>query len=239
MIGEPAHHYRRVTSIKARLLNFFVIVSMLLCIATALMGYARGITAVYNVLAENILSRIIKIYGIFSGYGEVVCYRNTKYSKPCNLGRWRGRFITTWWNLTTTLPRTCTAVMEWRHLGGGCVTRPRHWPIRIFAIRWRASGARRMSCFRQWLLPLLFAILPSSVCVKAMRLKNRKRDRRCPTCGYSLRASKDRCPECGTLYSPTERPCPAYNIDRDVSVGPPLRTRCGVVRLPRTYAVAR
>jgi hypothetical protein len=47
-----------------------------------------------------------------------------------------------------------------------------------------------------WSLVLTTAPLP--LFVLASRLAHRRRDGRCPTCGYDLRATPARCPECGT-----------------------------------------
>ena len=57
-----------------------------------------------------------------------------------------------------------------------------------------------------WLPTGLFAVLPSSWFVAALRRSRRNRRRRrglCPTCGYDLRGlTHDRCPECGAPSSP-------------------------------------
>ena len=49
-----------------------------------------------------------------------------------------------------------------------------------------------------WFLAAAFLLLPAGAAVAAVRRWLRRGARRCPTCGYDLRASPGRCPECGT-----------------------------------------
>jgi hypothetical protein len=49
-----------------------------------------------------------------------------------------------------------------------------------------------------WGVPLIWSI------VRRRQREQRRRTRRCPACGYDLRATPDRCPECGTVPTPSE-----------------------------------
>ena len=49
-----------------------------------------------------------------------------------------------------------------------------------------------------WLLVLLAAALPARRAWALSRSRRRASDGRCPGCGYDLRATPGRCPECGT-----------------------------------------
>jgi hypothetical protein len=55
-----------------------------------------------------------------------------------------------------------------------------------------------------WLLAGLLALPPAWRAAYILRRKQYLRRRRCPRCGYDLRATPDRCPECGTV--PTAKP---------------------------------
>src|SRR3954447_13738859 len=52
----------------------------------------------------------------------------------------------------------------------------------------------------------LFALLPSIWLRRAYVKGRRRREQRCPTCGYDLRATPDRCPECGTVAEQVSQP---------------------------------
>jgi hypothetical protein len=69
------------------------------------------------------------------------------------------------------------------------------------------NNAGRLGAFafrhRSWSIAhrnvvLLTVILPAARLFHALRVRARKARRRCPACGYDLRATPDRCPECGT-----------------------------------------
>jgi hypothetical protein len=56
-----------------------------------------------------------------------------------------------------------------------------------------------------WLPALATAVLPALRPAAALRRRRQRRrlaQRRCPECGYDLRATRDRCPECGAAVAP-------------------------------------
>jgi hypothetical protein len=63
-----------------------------------------------------------------------------------------------------------------------------------------------------WMLGILFGLLPSIWAVStgytALRRTRRRRQNRCPTCGYDLRATPSQCPECGWPDHPGAQPPP-------------------------------
>jgi hypothetical protein len=82
---------------------------------------------------------------------------------------------------------------HWRHLGFG---------IAIF----RATDARvqrpnliRTLVVPHWFLCVLFALTPLARLRAFHRARSRRRQGRCPACGYDLRATPGRCPECGAI----------------------------------------
>lgn len=66
-----------------------------------------------------------------------------------------------------------------------------------------------------WWVAAAIALVPvgflASLVSWQVRLNRLMYARRCPFCGYDLRASRDRCPECGKIYiefSPGDGPAP-------------------------------
>ncbi|HEY7118322.1 MAG TPA: hypothetical protein VH475_17165 [Tepidisphaeraceae bacterium] len=57
----------------------------------------------------------------------------------------------------------------------------------------------RRAAFPLWLPALVAAVLPVARTLRGARRKWRRSRRRCPACGYDLRATPERCPECGTI----------------------------------------
>jgi hypothetical protein len=49
-----------------------------------------------------------------------------------------------------------------------------------------------------WFLTAVAGLLPLTWMIRHKRRAARAAARRCPSCGYDLRATPDRCPECGT-----------------------------------------
>ena len=50
-----------------------------------------------------------------------------------------------------------------------------------------------------WFLLIAFALLPTVHISRYRTLNRRRSEKRCPTCGYDLRATPNRLPECGTI----------------------------------------
>jgi hypothetical protein len=62
------------------------------------------------------------------------------------------------------------------------------------------SGGRSWRLYFPYWVPIMVFAIPAVFWLAGKRRHQRGvRDRRCPTCGYDLRATPDRCPECGTV----------------------------------------
>jgi hypothetical protein len=106
-----------------------------------------------------------------------------------SLGRdWR-------WDFTEVLaqPSPGGTGWHWRHLGLGMAVFRAANPI-----------IQRPNLTRTWVVPhwflcVLLALAPLARLRAFYRARSRRRQGRCPACGYDLRATPGRCPECGAI----------------------------------------
>src|SRR5439155_21717050 len=71
---------------------------------------------------------------------------------------------------------------------------------------WGSSTTDWVIGVRPWLPTLLFALLPAMWVRRFVKLRRRRREGLCHTCGYDLRATPDRCPECGAATKAPHHP---------------------------------
>jgi hypothetical protein len=101
----------------------------------------------------------------------------------------------------------------WRR--GSFAVNPREDRFTRYAARkWRFFGFAYLSqqsphgatlAIPCWSIAPLLLIAPAIALQRAWRRRWNERHRRCPTCGYDLRATPERCPECGTALTPSPR----------------------------------
>jgi hypothetical protein len=96
---------------------------------------------------------------------------------------------------------TETFVPDWSPPANGCLgirwesnTYPAGPPIFMRP----GNGTATEIAVSLWLILGVATVLPAGCLNHRLRTRDRRRQGRCLTCGYDLRASTDRCPECGT-----------------------------------------
>ena len=68
---------------------------------------------------------------------------------------------------------------------------------RVAAVNWPAGGVTAI-VVPYWAVTLVFALVPAARAMTLVRNARRRHRRLCVSCGYDLRATPDRWPECGT-----------------------------------------
>jgi hypothetical protein len=109
------------------------------------------------------------------------------------------------WSYTSshTLPRPDAGTETWFNRRGAAVEWREKVPAMVFSTTPMFETVTRI-VLPHWLVVIPFAILPTMYAAGWLRRRARKRCRReprCPSCDYDLRASSDRCPECGTAIA--------------------------------------
>jgi hypothetical protein len=75
----------------------------------------------------------------------------------------------------------------------------RYWAYDLPIEGWAKPMEGRQLFVPYWAAVLLFALLPMVWLTLTLRNRRRQELRRCPACGYDLRATPGRCPECGVF----------------------------------------
>ena len=188
---------------KRRLLNLLTAVSLLLCVAVAVLwipSYWSGFAATglayqrcaggYTggaLTAEVTTGAVVVECGFgsmseskFDGVRPGIHFGRTEPTHPfADLpfgDRWRGRVA-----------------------GSGVVNEPWQDP----PPQWRRIHELGV-VIPAWFVTVALAALPAALLVGAQRRGRGRYRGLCPRCGYDLRATPDRCPECGTSHEPAD-----------------------------------
>lgn len=194
---------------KRRLFNIISAVSLLLCLGFAFLSVRSLLfddeTGSYRMTALDATNDDLEVYSLSSGRGGVTMtwrmYRHTAPTAEAMTEFRRekaqyirdGRFHSGGWGSAPGPLRYggSTSDPDHRVMGFGCEyvdsPRERGWGV-LFP--WAAPFA-------------VTAICPAIAFCRRWRAARRRREGRCLTCGYDLRASKERCPECGTPMAAT------------------------------------
>jgi hypothetical protein len=91
------------------------------------------------------------------------------------------------------------------HHGTTLGFRYEHWKVN----RPGLVGDSRIITFPYWLV-MLFFLMPTIIIFilrwRSTSIRSDQNPRRCPHCGYDLRATPNQCPECGTIPSKNQSP---------------------------------
>ena len=192
--------------VRRRLFNVFVGVSLLLCIATAVM-WIRSIRTCDSIAydrAEDAGDSLTT----YPGGIEFVATSGVS-------GAWFGIFTPGWhrssfeWG-TPRFKFSMTANLLAFGMEMATWTKPPHYLLGFgfdyVSLNLGAAGPAAMSGTHKMtriVVPFWFLMLLSATPVllqlrRSVRLRSCRRRQRCFQCGYDLRATPDRCPECGT-----------------------------------------
>jgi hypothetical protein len=177
----------RMSRVKHRIFNAAIVLSLLLCMATAIEWHRseRGYEHLFHTNRAGTSARVEIYHGAFDlalGPGSPQTY----FRDGWYCGSLSDDSIAT--------PQTVfPAAPSFRLV---------HCQIRTFNIR----GSGWDILFPMWLACAIFATLPISWAIRMIFRSRRNRSGHCQSCGYDLRATPDRCPECGTIPpAPTRR----------------------------------
>jgi hypothetical protein len=179
---------------KRRLFNFMTALSLLLCVAGAILwvrswghhavtlwaqpGYMVDVTRTDGVLGLTVArDSLLHVY-VTGG----TLYGLSHHRRPASPGGDRTTFTYNDWGFGLHLLKTVGPPPrgQWR-VGGK--------PIWIVYV----PG---------WMPVVLLGVLPTAWVGRRLRSRRRRRAGLCSRCGYDLRATPDRCPECGAAPGP-------------------------------------
>jgi hypothetical protein len=178
---------------KRRLLNLLTVLSLLLCIATAVL-WARS----YNVLYALRHTRVDQRTGgtctksFILGSGRLLVsvsrYRSDLdyFSDGPPPGGWTLYRDPYYYADRSFSPRPWLATWSAQYGSGRTV--------------WGPAGTWSITVNLPVIVALA-AVVPTLRRVRYLRRARRRRERLCTSCGYDLRATPDRCPECGRVGS--------------------------------------
>jgi hypothetical protein len=177
--------HRSLLILRRRLFTLAAAISLILCLATAVVWLRSYYVMDYVRLFQGrsgITTSLGQVY--VWGYGRRFSVRSTDRTTRRFVPE--QRFI---WHRDGGAPERLS--LDGPHYLG-------------FALPVAGTNDWQIIAFPHWFLTLLFAIAPTYWFFFAPHRRRAKRAKLglCPTCGYDLRASPDRCPECGLV--PTE-----------------------------------
>jgi hypothetical protein len=193
---------------KRRLFNIATALSLLLCIAVAVLWarskpYDERITANY--------ARWPKSNELFSYYFEVASYAGTfqfrfdrEHYQPEYFLDWPAEIASRHKDFPTRL-RTRFISQRESDMNYFLAEYPRpgfwsaHWAEERQSHRFNNGF---IVAFRDWVPTAIFSLLPALWLIRVLKSRRAIRKGLCPQCGYDLRATPDRCPECGLPANP-------------------------------------
>jgi hypothetical protein len=189
--------------VRRRLFNLAAAVSLVLCVATAIL-WVRS----YFVL--DIVNRTTEVDAYAGQMSRTLsCNRGTFHYYHQYTTRAPRPATAVWPPGFTRRAHSASAAKMWPHVASAGRQR---WGFAYLRREWGglsredvvgAAGtyltvAGVEALVPAWFVALIFALAPTTWVVRAVRRRVRRAANCCPTCGYDCRATPRTCPECGT-----------------------------------------
>jgi hypothetical protein len=196
---------------KRRLFNLLAAVSLVLCVATAVLWVRSHLVCDHLVFLPQaggtLVSRSLR--------GELIGQRHHAPLNPQQAAMVRTYFSRPAaglvWAARHTLPGEPGVRFDWEFMGFAAFSTAGGTPVpnapshavqspsgQLVMAQWSAQTEVSIP---HWSLGVLFAVLPSVALCRLRMRRRRRASGRCESCGYDLRATPDRCPECGEVPS--------------------------------------
>jgi hypothetical protein len=185
-----------------RVLNVLATLSLLLCLATAAL-WARSSQRTYSISVRLHNQTTQTQYDFLeirisrsTFTAERITGRRPLPQKPSPLLHWSS------WPTPQPAPddpayrRWMESTGRTHHLGSFSYTHDWLAPLIGNQNNWAYTQQIKIPA---WSIVALTAILPAIWLSRHRRASHRRRNNKCPTCGYDLRATPTRCPECGAI----------------------------------------